>query len=36
MFDEEPPEVLGLSSNVDYINHDSMGRYVTLRYTYVF
>ncbi|KZX53401.1 TonB-dependent receptor [Halioglobus sp. HI00S01] len=36
MFDEEPPEVLGLSSNVDYINHDSLGRYVTLRYTYVF
>ncbi|GHD36239.1 TonB-dependent receptor domain-containing protein [Halioglobus pacificus] len=34
--DEEPPEVLGLSSNVDYLNHDSMGRYITLRYTYGF
>lgn len=36
VFDEEPPEVLGLSSNVDYINHDSLGRYITLRYTYAF
>ena len=36
LLDEEPPLVLGSSANVDHINHDSMGRYVTLRYTYGF
>ncbi|GAB3281037.1 TonB-dependent receptor [Parahaliea aestuarii] len=34
VFDRDPPRVLGTSSNVDYINHDSMGRFLTLRYTY--
>ncbi len=36
LFDREPPRVLGLSSNVDYINHDAMGRFLTLRYTHSF
>ncbi len=36
MFDEEPPLVLGLSSNVDQINHSSMGRFITLSATYGF
>ena len=36
LFDEEPPEVLGSSANVDHINHDSMGRFITLRATYQF
>ncbi|MEQ9462833.1 MAG: TonB-dependent receptor [Haliea sp.] len=36
LFDREPPTVLGLSSNVDYINHDAMGRFLTLRYTHSF
>lgn len=36
VFDKEPPRVLGTGSNVDYINHDSMGRFLTLRYTYRF
>lgn len=36
VFDREPPLVLGLSSNVDQINHNSMGRFWTLRYTFAF
>jgi outer membrane receptor protein involved in Fe transport len=36
LFDEEPPLVLGSGSNVDQINHNSMGRYITLRYTHRF
>ena len=36
LFDREPPLVLGLSGNVDQINHNSMGRFVTVRYTYGF
>lgn len=36
LFDEQPPRVLGLSSNVDQINHSSIGRYITLRYTHRF
>lgn len=31
IFDEEPPLVLGTGANVDHINHDSLGRFVTLR-----
>jgi hypothetical protein len=34
--DEDPPRVLGTSANVDQINHSSMGRFVTLRYTHRF
>ena len=36
VFDKDPPLVLGLGSNVDQINHSSMGRFVTLRYNYGF
>ena len=36
VFDEEPPLVLGTSANVDQINHSSMGRFITLRYTHRF
>ena len=36
VFDRDPPLVLGLGSNVDQINHTSMGRFVTLRYTWGF
>ena len=36
MFDEDPPLVLGTGANVDQINHSSMGRFVTLRYTHRF
>ncbi|MEM9300951.1 MAG: TonB-dependent receptor [Pseudomonadota bacterium] len=36
LFDEEPPLVLGLSANVDHINHNSLGRFATVRYTYAF
>lgn len=36
IFDEEPPLVLGLSSNVDQINHSSMGRFITLSVTHAF
>jgi iron complex outermembrane recepter protein len=36
LFDRDPPTVLGLASNVDYVNHDSMGRFLTLRYTHSF
>jgi outer membrane receptor protein involved in Fe transport len=36
LFDEEPPLVLGTSANVDQINHSSMGRFITLRYTHRF
>lgn len=36
LFDEEPPLVLGLSSNVDQINHNSMGRFITLSVTHAF
>jgi len=34
--DREPPRVLGSSANVDHVNHDSMGRYMTLRYNHSF
>ncbi|NVJ97968.1 MAG: TonB-dependent receptor [Alphaproteobacteria bacterium] len=33
VFDKAPPRVLGTSANVDHINHDSMGRFVSLRIT---
>ena len=33
VFNEEPPLVLGTSANVDHINHDSLGRFITLRLT---
>ncbi|TQV81176.1 TonB-dependent receptor [Exilibacterium tricleocarpae] len=36
LFDREPPRVLGSSANVDHINHDSLGRFISLRYTYSF
>jgi outer membrane receptor protein involved in Fe transport len=36
IFDEDPPLVLGTSANVDQINHNSMGRFITLRYTHRF
>ena len=36
LFDKEPPLVTGTSANVDQINHSSMGRFVTLRYTHRF
>lgn len=36
LLDEEPPLVLGTSANVDQINHSSMGRFWTLRYTHRF
>ena len=36
LFDEEPPLVLGLGANVDQINHNSMGRFVTVAYTHRF
>ncbi|XBQ16957.1 MAG: TonB-dependent receptor [Oceanicaulis sp.] len=36
LLDEEPPLVLGSGSNVDLINHDALGRYVTLRLRYGF
>lgn len=36
ILDEEPPLVLGSSANVDHINHDTMGRFVTLRLTQSF
>ncbi|MDJ0701396.1 MAG: TonB-dependent receptor [Woeseiaceae bacterium] len=36
LLDRDPPFVLGSGANVDHINHSSMGRYVTLRYTYGF
>ena len=36
LLDRDPPRVLGSSANVDLINHSSMGRYLTLRYTHEF
>lgn len=36
LFDEEPPLVTGLGGNVDQVNHSSMGRFVTARYTHRF
>ena len=36
LFDKDPPLVLGTSANVDQINHSSMGRFITLRYTHRF
>jgi outer membrane receptor protein involved in Fe transport len=36
LLDEEPPLVLGTSANVDQINHSSMGRFITVRYTHRF
>ncbi len=36
MFDRDPPLVLGTAANVDQLNHDSMGRFITLRYTHGF
>lgn len=33
LLDEEPPRALGTSANVDYYNHDSLGRFVTVRLT---
>ena len=36
ILDEEPPLVLGASANVDHINHDSLGRFISLRFTQSF
>jgi len=36
LFNKEPPLVTGNSGNVDQINHSSMGRFITLRYTHRF
>ncbi|MFZ4122741.1 MAG: TonB-dependent receptor plug domain-containing protein [Caulobacterales bacterium] len=36
LLDEEPPLVLGTSANVDNINHDSLGRFVSLRFSHSF
>jgi outer membrane receptor protein involved in Fe transport len=33
IFDRDPPRVLGSGANVDLINHESMGRFVSLRIT---
>ena len=34
--DKAPPLVLGTSANVDHFNHDSMGRFFSVRYVYAF
>lgn len=36
LLDEEAPLVLGTSANVDNINHDSVGRFVSVRFTHAF
>ncbi|MGB3627085.1 MAG: TonB-dependent receptor [Henriciella sp.] len=36
LFDEAPPLALGTSANVDFYNHDSLGRFVTLRINHAF
>lgn len=36
LFDTDAPDVYGSASNVDYSNHSVMGRFVSLRYNYVF
>ncbi len=36
LFNNDPPLVTGTSGNVDQINHSSMGRFITLRYTHRF
>lgn len=36
LLDKNAPDVFGSASNVDYSNHSTMGRYMNLRYNYVF
>lgn len=36
LLDKKAPDVFGSTSNVDYSNHSTMGRYLSLRYNYVF
>lgn len=36
ILDEDPPLVLGAGANVDYINHDSLGRFISMRFTHSF
>jgi len=36
LFDEDPPRALGSGANVDHVNHDSIGRFITLRGTVQF
>ncbi|WP_160153256.1 TonB-dependent receptor domain-containing protein [Microbulbifer sp. ALW1] len=36
LLDEEPPLAYGTSANVDFFNHNSMGRFYTLSYGYTF
>ena len=33
LFDESAPRVLGSGANVDHINHDTLGRFVTVKVT---
>lgn len=33
LFDEDAPRVLGSGANVDHINHDTLGRFITLKVT---
>ena len=36
LFDEDPPLALGTGANVDQFNHDSLGRFITLRVGHAF
>jgi len=36
IFDEDPPLALGTGANVDHFNHDSLGRFITLRVGHAF
>ncbi|MEM8617753.1 MAG: TonB-dependent receptor, partial [Pseudomonadota bacterium] len=36
LFDEDPPLALGTSANVDHFNHNSLGRFITLRVGHAF
>lgn len=36
LLDEEPPLALATGANVDFYNHDSLGRFVTVRYRHAF
>ena len=36
VFDEDPPLALGTGANVDHFNHNSLGRFVTLRFGHAF
>jgi len=36
LFDQDPPLALGTGANVDHFNHDSLGRFVTVRVGHAF